>query len=261
MFSVFLTLFSYSSNAQSDNQILLAGKIINQENNEYVAFANMYINNTRMGVMAEESGMYRIRVHAGDSIRVTVMGYEDKIIKISPSVKNDSYKDIYLKPISYMLADVDVLNLGTWEEFKQDFIHMKIEKTETEKLTEKLCQSLGLAVRKDMKDNPIFPTGSGIGISLGKPYAQRVKERREAYARAEKKNRILASKYNAEIVAKIIGEKKQERIDLFMVYVNTHTFFNSETPEKEIIIAIKDLYSDFIHLFPKENTAKRDTTA
>lgn len=258
LFSVFLTLFSYNSYAQSGNQILLAGKILNQESRETVAFANIYLNNTRMGVIADEDGMYRISLNPGDSILVSVMGYEDKLIKIASNNKKDLYKDIFLKPISYMLSEVDVLNLGTWQQFKQEFIHMKVVKTEKQKQTELLAKNLGLSIQQSLNE---YPIAQSSGMSLGKPYAQRVKERREAYAKSEQKNRILATKYNAEIVSQIIKEKEKERIDLFMVYVNTHSSFNDKTPESLIIKTVQNLYCDFLILFPKEKISKRDTTA
>lgn len=256
--SVIFTLISFNSKAQSDDKILLAGKILNKESKEAVAYSNLFINDSRKGVVADETGLYRIYVNPGDSLVITAIGYKDCVYHVPSNLDEDTFKNINIQPTSYVLADVNVYNMGTYAQFKQEILHMKIEKTQKEKLVEQVAQNIGSSIRRSLKDNPIPPSP---GISFGKPYAQRVKERREAYAKVEKKNRILLRKYNKEIVSKIIQENDEARIDKFLVYVNTNSSLNYRTSEKAIVEIVKELYAKFVILYPKENISKRDTTA
>ncbi|MGB5989219.1 MAG: carboxypeptidase-like regulatory domain-containing protein [Marinifilaceae bacterium] len=256
--SVIFTLISFNSKAQSNDKILLAGKILNKESKIAVAFSNLYINDSRKGVVADDTGLYRIYVNAGDSLRITAIGYKDEIYHVPSNLTEDTFQNIDIKQTSYVLSDVNVYNMGTFAQFKQEILHMKIVKTEKDKLVEKVSMNICSSIRRSLSENPI-PVSAGI--SFGKPYAQRVKERRDAYAKVEKKNRILLRKYNKEIVAKIIDENDEARLDKFLVYVNTNSSFTHRTTEKNIIQTVRKLYSKFLILYPKEITCKRDTTA
>lgn len=256
--SVIFTFISFNSNAQSADKFLLAGKILNKESKNAVAFSNLFINDSRKGVAADDTGLYRIYVNAGDSLRVTAIGYKDQVYHVPSNITEDTFKNINIQPTSYVLSDVDVYNMGTFAQFKQEILHMKIVKTDKEKRLEKICINIESSIKRSFELNPL-PVE--LRISHGKNYAQRVKEKREAYAKVEKKNRILLSKYNREIVAEIIDENDEARLDEFLIYVNTNCSFTHNITAKKIVKEVRKLYSEFLILYPKENVSKRDTTA
>ncbi|MGB5989218.1 MAG: hypothetical protein WBG43_05725 [Marinifilaceae bacterium] len=256
--SVIFTLISFNSKAQSADKFLLVGKIIDKESKIAVAFSNLFINDSRKGVVADDTGLYRIYVNPGDSLRITAIGYKDEVYHVPSYLTEDTFKNIDIQPISYVLSDVEVYNMGTFAQFKQEILHMKIVKTEEDKRLEKICINIQSSIKRSFELNPL-PVE--LIISHGKNYAQIVKERREAYAKVEKKNRILLRKYNREIVAEIIDENDEARLDKFLVYVNKNSSFTHRTTEKNIKNTLRKLYSEFLILYPKEITCKRDTTA
>lgn len=256
--SVIFTFISFNSNAQSADKFLLAGKILNKESKNAVAFSNLFINDSRKGVAADDTGLYRIYVNAGDSLRVTAIGYKDQVYHVPLNLTKATFKNIYIQPTSYVLSDVDVYNMGTFAQFKQEILHMKIVKTDKENLVEHLSMNLCSSIQRSLIEDPIIPP---TGNFIGKTYAERVTEKREAYAKIAKKNRILFSKYNREIVAEIIDENDEARLDEFLIYVNTNCSFTHNITAKKIVKEVRKLYSEFLILYPKENVSKRDTTA
>jgi len=256
--SVIFTLISFNSKAQSADKFLLVGKIINKESKIAVAFSNLFINDSRKGVVADDTGLYRIYVNPGDSLRITAIGYKDEVYHVPSYLTEDTFKNIDIQPISYVLSDVEVYNMGTFAQFKQEILHMKIVKTEEDKLVDHLSMNICSSIERSLIEDPITPP---TGDFFGETYAERVTEKREAYAKIAKKNKILLRKYNREIVAEIIDENDEARLDKFLVYVNKNSSFTHRTTEKNIKNTLRKLYSKFLILYPKENTCKRDTTA
>jgi len=255
----FLCVFSHNSYSQSNSKILLAGKVLNSVSKEEIPFAHILLNNTRVGELADEFGVYRLMVNPGDSLHIKVIGFKDKVIAVPNITSEDMYKNIELEPKSYMLDEVCVYSLGTWEQFRQDFVHMKIEKTFEQKKVEEVKDMFVAAIKKELGERQL--ASGGVCISLGSTPAQRTKIRREKLAKSIMKSRILARKFNREIVAKIIGENEEKRLDLFMAYVNTHSTFNENTSQLEITRTVKRLYTQFEVKFPAKAKVKRDTTA
>jgi len=272
--SILLSFISFNVNAQ-EKEILLGGKVLNSESQDEIPFAHILINDTRFGVVADEWGGYRVLVHAGDSLTIKAVGFKDAVLVIPSHDKEDMYKNILLEPTTYMLADVDVYTLGTWEQFKQDFIHMKVEESESKKLTRELNMNIASAIKaqvsvadcqyasmlRNEQAGAVSTCGISTGsFSFGKSKAKRTKERRENLKARTKRHRIIARKYNSEIVAEIIGEHEAKRLEHFMAYVNTHSTITEKTTQLQVINIVKRLYSNYILLFPEENKTKRDTT-
>lgn len=255
---LFISKITYS---QSSKKILLAGKVLNSSTKEEIPFVHILINDSRLGVLTDDYGVYKISINTGDSLILNAIGYKGAKFIVPNISGDDLYQNIELDPMSYQLKEVCVYSLGTWEQFRQDFLHMKIEKTLEAKIAEKLNKNIAENIKRDLNSGAVFMTGSGIGVSFGKTPAQRTKARREHLARSIAQNKILARKYNKEIVAKIIGEKESETLDLFMVYINTNLKFTEKTSRIEIIKGIKELYNKFKLLQPEKEKIKRDTTA
>lgn len=261
---------------QSDQEkFLVAGKVLNSKTGESVSLAHVILEGKRKVTACDEWGMYRVLLTPGDSITVTAIGYKPTKFILSDTVDRDTYKEILLQPTSYRLEEVTVMNLGTWEQFRQDFIHMKLEPTKKEKIIINMNKSIAANIKmklgaynptKATLDRLSAPKGivSTVGLSSGVGFGNRkdfksilkIKSLTKEYKYAK----ILTAKYNRDIVADITGEKSKERLDKLMAYINKNAHFTYATKEMDILKEVKDLYSKFIILNPTEsNKFEQDT--
>ncbi|RQO31245.1 hypothetical protein DBR32_04550 [Taibaiella sp. KBW10] len=71
--------------------------------------------NSGNGSISDAKGLYRLSCRAGDSIRVSLIGYNDVILYVPTSLKGDYFRNIELKPMSYMLESVEVSALTPYQ--------------------------------------------------------------------------------------------------------------------------------------------------
>jgi hypothetical protein len=273
---IFFVLILNSVYGQSgQKEVLVAGKVINSKTGESVSLAHIILNGKRKVAVCDDWGVYRIVLSPGDSIRVTALGYKPTTYILPDTVNRDTYNDIKLQPTSYKLEEVTVYNLGTWEQFRYNFINMKLEPTKEEKMIANINMRIAHAIKKDMGANLmnqrfmaktngqkgiVSTVGFSTGMSFGnkKDFAQ--KQRIKSLTAQDKYSRILGNKYNREIVSEITGEKKKERLDKLMAYINENGHLTHKTKELEIIETVKKLYAKFLIIHPlKESKFEQDT--
>ena len=267
---VSFVLFFNCLYGQSDpNEVLVAGKVINSKTGESVSLAHIILNGKRKVAVCDDWGMYRIILNPGDSIRVTALGYKPSFFVLADTVNCDTYKDIKLEPTSYRLEEVTVYNIGTWEQFRQEFLHMELKPTKKEKTVANMNKYIALAIKSSIgtdyssqqylaKTNPqkgtvaYFGFSTGIGFGNGKDNVR--KERMRSLESLDKYSRILATKYNREIVSEITGEKSKVRLDKLMAYINENGHLTHKTNEIEILKTVKSLYVKFLIIHPLERS-------
>lgn len=273
---VFLILIFNSLYGQSDQEkFLVAGKVMNSKTGETVPLAHIILNGKRKVTACDDWGGYRILLYPGESITVTAIGYKPTTYMLPDTICKDTYKEILLQPTSYKLEEVTVFNLGTWEQFKQDFIHMKIEPTKKQKVIANMKKAIAARVQYRLNDfdapkanlarlsqpkGIISTTGLSTGIPVGRKYYTRSQLKINQLSKEYKYAKILAAKFNREIVSEITGEKDEERLNKLMAYISEKSTFTYQTKAFEILNEVKALYAKFIVLHPaSENKFEQDT--
>lgn len=79
---------------------------------EFVVLTNL---NSGNGSVSDEKGLYRLSCRAGDSIKVSLVGYIDVILQVPKDLKGDYFRNINLKPMAYMLESVEVSALTPYQ--------------------------------------------------------------------------------------------------------------------------------------------------
>jgi len=87
------------------------GKVLSSENNTAIGYVNIGIIGRNIGTVSDESGNFIINLdndYDNDSLRFSMIGYESRTFLVK-SFKEDSIKNIYLKPRLYNMQEVHVV--------------------------------------------------------------------------------------------------------------------------------------------------------
>ncbi|RYE23564.1 MAG: hypothetical protein EOP42_23160 [Sphingobacteriaceae bacterium] len=126
-----LSLFlSFSAFAQKTERPLVqfSGIIINADSNTVVPYTNLTnISYKNWVVSSNYEGYFSFVAHEKDSIRISSVGYLSQVIVIPEHISNKSYiVKIKLKAEAINLPQVRVFPWASTDEFKRDFLAMKV---------------------------------------------------------------------------------------------------------------------------------------
>ena len=217
---------------------------------EGISFAHINLDDTYWGIVCDSLGFFRMRVNPGQKLKVSALGFKEQIVSIlPPTIEDEIFQEIYMERESYLLEEVNVYSLGSWEDFKENFV--KEELPEEENIAESF--DFGNLRLEQAKANTIKREGFGItlggGINPFKSGGKKAKGLRVPNQLEVIHEQILQSKFNKELVAEITKENGK-RLDLLMEYINSRSNFTHQTSEYYIGSKIKQLYDEFLQENP-----------
>ncbi len=126
-----LTMIALTDYAQSqeklDTIMLFSGRLINEQTGKPVKFAHVINQTWSHVVISDTLGFFRIHVRLNDLLMFTSIGFYDLPIYINDSIASENKLHIYrMIPKTYSLQGVNVLRLGTYEQFKYNFLNLKL---------------------------------------------------------------------------------------------------------------------------------------
>ncbi|MDP5027788.1 MAG: carboxypeptidase-like regulatory domain-containing protein, partial [Flavobacterium sp.] len=95
---IFLYLISCSLSAQ------IKGVVKDSISGEPIPFVNIWVENETIGTTSEADGTFFLQASKEKNIVISVLGYERKILKGS------TISEVFLKPTTYDLREVVILN-------------------------------------------------------------------------------------------------------------------------------------------------------
>ncbi len=224
-----------ASNIETDSIISISGQILHSESLAPIPLATITIKRTRKGTICDSLGIFHLQIQQFDTLRISALGYK-RIEWEVPFVFNpDSppFFQIKLEEISYLLDEVDIYALGTWDEFKEDFIKSKLE--EKNPINKSITKQL--APYNTKKPNVVPPQyranregKMGVVSAIFAPTdflfdklskSEKSKKKISKIIRNEGNTKKIGSKYNAEIVADATGLKGEELLK-FMEYAGSN---------------------------------------
>lgn len=266
---IFLFLLTLSvANAQTtsqeetqDSSFVISGKVINPETMKGISFSHVKIQDTYLGIICDSLGFFRLRIQPKQKLHISALGFKDQIIEIiPPSEANKVFQDIFMIRESYLLEEVAVYSLGSWDEFKEKFIKTEVPKKENIASTFDYG-NLNLALQESKSlSNGGFGIDLMDGVGLLKSIGKKRRARRAKPIISDWQNQILQSKYNKEIVAELTHESGNSLIVL-MEYINSNSNFTHNSSELYIGNKIKQLYKNFLQERPQfeENYSLEDS--
>ena len=244
-----------------DSSFVVSGKVINPETLKGISFAHVKIHDSYLGIICDSLGFFRLRIDKDQKLKITALGFQEQIVDITPPIEADEvFQDIVMVRQSYLLEEVEVYSLGSWNEFKENFVKTDVP------VEENIATSFDFGnLNLTQKEASTLQRG-GFGFNLldGVKMLKSIgKKRRSKNAKPTMANwqlRILQSKFNKDIVAELTHETGTT-LEILMEYINTYSNFTHNTSELYIGVKIKQLYKDFLQDRPQfEKNLTLDST-
>jgi hypothetical protein len=237
---IILLFAGHTSLAQTDPLLVdpilvrLKGRIINAADSTGVPYANIVNNRYRGGTITNNDGYFTLDVLNIDSLIVTSVGYEKKVIYIPHNYMGQEILTFTLNPVSYAVGEVEVKG-------------------------ERPSLDLGLGTGKPVEIPPelrgdAFNEKPPVLAALFNPvsfmqYYLSDKERRKRDVReamALQRNwEMHTQNYNKEMVMMLTGTNKAEA-DSFMVWFNAQNVLPYASTEYEVRASIIYYYELFL---------------
>jgi hypothetical protein len=227
--------YSFSESSKIDSIISISGQILHSESLAPIPLATITIKRTRKGTICDSLGIFHLQIQQFDTLRISALGYKRIEWEIPFVFNPDSppFFQIKLDEISYLLDEVDIYALGTWDEFKEDFIKSKLE----EKDPINISITKQLAPYNTKKPNVVPPQyranregKMGVVSAIFAPTdflfdklskSEKSKKKISKIIRNEGNTKKINAKYNAEIVAEATGLEGDELVK-FMGYAGSN---------------------------------------
>jgi hypothetical protein len=242
---IFLPDASAQAQNNDDEVLQLSGYVLASDSLVPIPDVHILNKKSRIGTTSDAKGFFQIPIHRNDTILLSAVGYESREFVLDPSSRS-SNPLVTVKLISktYVLKEVDVYALPTEEQFKENFLSLKLPE-------EPKLDIPGIKEPKLSKDVVFLPNG-GVGVvgpfsAIYNKFSREGRELKKAqglYAQESQKQRYDA-KFNVQLVGRVTGLKDAD-LEEFMKYCKLpeSVVLNAEN-EYELVLAINDCFKDY----------------
>ena len=125
---IVITFFVLKATAQQEeNVFIFEGKVVNSKKMEGLYNAHIINTTKNIGTVSFFDGTFRIHASVGDSLKISLIGYENKKFKIK-SAHSKRLTPLII-PLKFKPIDMQSITVygKTYEQFKRDFVQLDIE--------------------------------------------------------------------------------------------------------------------------------------
>jgi hypothetical protein len=246
-----LTIFSlplYPQTITAETSPPLKGIIVNEHTFEYIPLVHIYNERTRRTTVTDTSGYFAVTVNKGDTLVFSSIGFFLKAVSITDSMLMEKSVFIELIPRKYEIPEARVYALGTYEQFKQKVLALKLPETQTDKLRKSLydvSRQVGAEVKYQQDMDKL-----ARGVLYSVPILTREEIEMIKLKKIKEKERIrniIYEKFNPDIVGELTGLEGDELIK-FMVFCNFNEKYLLETNQYYILEKVLEKYEEFKRL-------------
>ena len=199
----------------------LRGKIVDEETGRSVEYGIVLNYSRHVTMYSSSTGEFYLQANPGDTLVLSAMGYYYRKIIVSDSLLTASMPVTFtVSPRAFEIGEAKIVALGTYDQFRQNFVNMNKPKTKTEELTDKLAdwsQKAGIEGYQRYQENR---ERNGVTL-LTIPIKSRDDRERIALAKIVEKEKVrnrIYQKFNPEVIKKVTGMTEDSEIVEFMVY-------------------------------------------
>ncbi|MBN1988821.1 MAG: hypothetical protein JW783_05485 [Bacteroidales bacterium] len=217
-------------------------QVLNAETKEPISMAHAINVSRGKGTITDMLGYFQIPITSGDSLKVTAIGYFEMVSpQWGPFSTDTLFYTIHLNPRIYELEGVRFSRFSSYQRFLKEFAALKLAKdknAETENLVAKYFA-------KTIRDMAMMNLPSGTsGISFGKDWYARQKEKLEEQLEKERKADVIRKKFNEVIVNELTGLTGISA-NIFMAYCDFSETFLYESNDYSIRIRIVEKWEAY----------------
>jgi len=236
-------MLSDAQNSTDEENFTLSGKVIDAVTLKGIPFSHIKIDDTYWGVICDSLGFFKVSIKPNQHLKVSSLSYAEIIVPVTSKITDGAaFQEISLERKSYMLEEVDIYSLGTWEQFKENFVKMKLSDEDN------VAGAWNFGNLKSQLKEAIALDRSGVGMSFSVKRKYKDGKQRERVAKLksnEYKTDIIKTKFNKQLVADITHEKGV-RLDALMVYITEREHFSYQSRDIYIQRRIKACHDTFV---------------
>src|ERR1035437_5831174 len=245
-FLIFMTCFQL--NAQEQQKLIrINGHVVTVEDTSKVAYVNVLNITHPSGTICDQDGKFILVCHYGDTLQFSAVGYENTYFttgRLDPANIEHSIT-IRLKAEIYMLPSVTVMPFSSSEGLKRVF--------QNTPLNEKDVRELALRKKLKIKSEEVGANPE-YGISVGRIVSliynlfskeAKINKKNKKLLHGESINSFIDRRFNANVVAKIIGHDDRNLIKDFMQQCHFSVDFLITSNDYDLYLAIKQNWQHY----------------
>jgi len=229
-------------NLTAQERTVVSGLLLNVVDSTAITEAHIINLTAQRGVISNTEGKFEIRTNPYDSVLISVIGYYPLTI-----IAENLTDIIYLEERNYELELYNVIPYKNFDEFKIAFANLDLPDTER-KVNSTIYLTREELVGMGHTGSGIIFTGviSGILASFNKHMKD--KANYEMLLLRDKYEAFLATKFNPDLVKRIVELNDIEKLNDFIAYCDFNNDFIAKNNNYTIITQIFDCYDEYIAL-------------
>jgi len=216
----FIVVFAGSMPVVAQNG-LIRGKVVDGANGKALEYAHVLNYSLHKSIYCNIGGEFRLDARPGDTLVMYALGYYyQKVIVEAAMLGIERVKEFPLKQQVYDLTEARILGIGSYEDFKRDFIALDIPKTKTDNLNEYIT---GIARAEAVEAyEKAKAEGKLNGVTfISVPILTPEEKERIKLARIIDEEQVrdqIYQKYNPVLVKRVTGLTDDDEIIDFMAF-------------------------------------------
>jgi hypothetical protein len=186
-----------------------------------LAYGNILNFSRHFSIYSDTSGKFILDVYPGDTLVLSAVGYfYRKVVATDTLLKSNPPSRFFMAPRTYEISEARIVRLGTYDEFRQNFISLDKPRTQTEVLADDLAEISHKVAGESYYHAQAEQKLDGIRLLTVPILTPEEKERLELARILEEeeiRNQIYR-KFNPEVVRKVTGMKEDDNIIEFMIF-------------------------------------------
>jgi hypothetical protein len=199
----------------------LRGKIVDEVTGRLVEYGIILNYSSHATMYSSSTGEFYLQASPGDTLVLSAIGYYYRKVIVSDSLLLATMPVTFIiSPRAFEIGEAKIVALGTYDQFRQNFVNLNKPKTQTEELTDKLAdwsQKAGIEGYQRYQENR---ERNGVTL-LTIPIRSRDEKERIALAKIMESENIrnrIYQKFNPEVIKKVTGITEDSEIIEFMVF-------------------------------------------
>jgi hypothetical protein len=229
-------------------QSIIRGKVIDSVTSKAVEYAYVIDYTQHVNLYSNINGEFNLHVQLGDTLIFYALGYEYHKIIVTDSLINKQDLVVFgIKPQTYEITEARIFPIGTYSEFRQQFINLDKPKSKTDILAETLAEISHKEARESYEKAKANQRLDGITLMSVPIRTPEEKERIKLneILKQEKIRDQIYQKFNPEVIKKVTGMNNDKDIIEFMVFCDFPNGYLLEVSEYDLMTKIALKYELF----------------
>jgi len=239
-----ITRSGFAQSENSDSLYIISGRLIDFMSEDGVQFAHIIDQTRKHTTISNTLGYFRILAGIHDLLIITAIGYYDLPVLLNDSlVYVDELRVFKLIPRIYPIGEVKIGQLGTYEQFKYNFLNLDIPEP-TDQMHPSIIPDIenGIDTLDIIGPLSVMSPISAIYYLLSKE--GKSLRKLEKITEEEDFLKQIEYKYSHEMLTRITG-LEGEALYEFITFCNFNREFLLESSEYEIIEAVLEKLEEY----------------